>query len=248
MVRELGDFNIGNWSLTMDLLGTASKMGEADWLTQLNEFLNAISLSVKEALASSIAGFNLVQYGDSVTFSHNDADALVFLGISLQVKLFAEDILAQLALSCGGVYYLDDTTIHQVVDGMPNFKLHCLVGRGVARSHLALRRVRGPRFLIDEEIGDVQAIGSGWSRVLIGAETGGDLRCSEVRWWENVPDIANVTEDRIHDLQAEIKYEQDSLVEFEHLRFDIERKVSSLQKRLDHYKCFGEVLKKDPGN
>jgi hypothetical protein len=247
MIRRLGDFRIGDWVLTLDLLGTKYQMSEANWLSSLNDLLYAISLSVKEALSTSTEGLHLVHYGDSVSFTHADADVLVALGVSLQTELFHRDILAQLALAGGGAYYVDDTTTNRLVQDLPNIKLHCLVGPAVARSHLVMQGAKGPRFLVDEESGHLPAKGPTWSKVLFGPKTGGILQCSDIRWWEHIPDVPAMTAQRIAALQARIKSEQESLREFQHMKSDVEREINSLQKRLDHYIGFKELLEKDAG-
>lgn len=108
MVRDLGDFQIGKWVLTLDLLGTAVQMTESNWFKPLNELLHTISSSVNEAVASGTHDLRLIQYGDSVTFSHDDVEALISVGASVQGTLFRRDILAQFGLSGGGAYYLDE--------------------------------------------------------------------------------------------------------------------------------------------
>jgi hypothetical protein len=222
-------------------------MAEADWFTPLSEFLHAISSSVNEALASGTHDLRLIQYGDSVTFSHDDVEALISVGTSLQVTLFRRDILAQFGLSGGGAYYLDDTGIHRIVDGLRNIKLHCVVGRGLARSHLVLRGIKGPRFMIDDEMGHVPVKGRCWEKVVLGLKVDGAPPCSELRWWKDVPDILEVTVGRIRAIHSAIECEKAEMGEFPHMKSDIERKIASLSKRLEHYECFCEVLEKEPG-
>jgi hypothetical protein len=245
MARDFGEFRLGSWVLTLDLLGTAVQMSEDDWFTSLNALLHTVDVSVHEALASGSGDVHLIQYGDSFTFCHDKVEKLVCVGTEVQVKLFRQNILAQIGLSGGGAYYLDDTTIHRIVKGLSHVKLHCLVGKGVARSHMVLRGIKGPRFIIDEEIGHVPASGPCWEKLLLGPNLHGALHCSELRWWKNFPGILEMTEGRIKALQSKIKYEKAGIKEFAHIEPLVRREIDSLTKRLKHYECFHQVLVKD---
>jgi hypothetical protein len=245
MARDFGEFRLGSWVLTLDLLGTAVQMSEVDWFTSLNALLHTVDVSVHEALASGSDDVHLIQYGDSFTFCHDKAEKLICLGTEVQVKLFRQNILAQLGLSAGGAYYLNDTTMHRIVEGLSNIKLHCLVGPGVARSHMVLRGIRGPRFIIDEEIGHVPASGPCWEKLLLDPKLHGPLHCSELRWWKNFPGTLEMTEGRIKALQSKIESEKAGIKEFAYIESLVRREIDSLTKRLEHYECFHQVLEKD---
>lgn len=103
MARDLGEFRLGSWVLTLDLLGTAVLMSEVDWFTSLNTLLHTVDVSVHEALALGSDDVHLIQYGDSFTFCHDKVEKLICLGTEVQVKLFPQNILAQLGLSGGSL-------------------------------------------------------------------------------------------------------------------------------------------------
>lgn len=135
--------------------------------------------------------------------------------------------------------------MHRIVEGLSNIKLHCLVGPGVARSHMVLRGIRGPRFIIDEEIGHVPASGPCWEKLLLDPKLHGPLHCSELRWWKNFPGILEMTEGRIKALKSKIESEKAGIKEFAHIESLVQREIDSLTKRLEHYECFHQVLEKD---
>jgi hypothetical protein len=244
MPRKLSEFQLSSWVLTLDLLGVAPRMSGDDWLTALDQLLHAFYATVGEAVASGPADLNLFQYGDSITFCHDDVEKLICVGTKVQVALFRQHILARLGLSGGGAYYLDDLTIHHIAEGLPNAKFVCLVGQGVARSHEVFRGIKGPRFIIDEEIGHMPAGGPCWEKIklLFGPKPPESLRCSELRWWKNFPGIVEMTDDRIKELQSAIESEEATIKEFAHIEPLVRRKIDSLTKRLEHYKCFRKVL------
>ena len=245
MARDLSDFHVGTWVLTLDLLGTSVQMGLNNWVEALNRLLDAISISVREVLAADTYDLYLVQYGDSVTMCHNELQRIICLGTKVQVTLFRQNILAQLGLSGNGAYYFDDTTIHRIVEGMPNFKLHCIAGSGLARSHLVLRGIKGPRFIVDEEVRHVPANGPCWEKLVTSPNPHGLLKCSELRWWKDFPDILRITEDRIRTLQSELESEKAGIEADTQEEDVIQRVTHSISKQLEHYRSFHQVLARE---
>ena len=125
---------------------------------------------------------------------------------------------------------------------MPNFKLHCAVEPGLARSHLLLRGIKGPRFIIDEEWSHVPAKGRCWEKFIGGPRLDGPLKCSELRWWKDIPDIMNLTKGRISDLCRQINSEEAEREDYSHIDVLVQRTIDSLRIRLKHYEEFLRVL------
>ena len=246
MTRKLSEFKISDWVLTVDLLGTKQRMSEADWIDALKELLDTILVSVNQSMASKLTGKDLkvFQYGDAITFAHDDVEELICLGIRLQEELFGKDILAQFGLSGWGIYNLDDTTAHRLVKKKPEFKLQSIVGRGLARSHLLLHGIKGPRFIIDEE-SHIPAKGKCWEKFIDGCPLKRYLSRSELRWWKNIPNIKKVTSGRISNLEKEIGAEKANKTHKSYRDRDTKRRIESLKKRLEHYKVFLDVLNWD---
>ena len=167
VTSKLSDSKISSWILTIDILGTAQRMSELDWLKPLVEILNASLISVAEVMPPCKGNTpKIFQYGDSLSLCHDDPDVLVIIAIETMKKYVNTGILAQMGISGGGTYYIENSTLHLLVKGYKDIHLQLLVGQGMARSHLITKGLKGPCVVIDEELGYVSAKPGVWEKVI----------------------------------------------------------------------------------
>ena len=137
MPVKLSDCRVSRWILTIDLLGTKQRMADDRWPESLYELLTAISDSVSEA-TSADSFPRIFQYGDAISMCHDDLDVLVEIAVTTQNKFLEKRILARMGISGEDTYFIDRSTLHDLVDGDDRIKMQLLVGRGMARSHEAV--------------------------------------------------------------------------------------------------------------
>ena len=188
MTSKLSDSKISSWILTIDILGTAQRMSESDWLKPLVEILNASLISVAEVMPQHKGNTpKIFQYGDSLSLCHDDPDVLVIIAIETMKKYIKDGILAQMGLSGGDTYYIENSTLHLLMKGHKDIHLQSLVGPGMARSHLITKGLKGPCVVIDAELGYVPARLGVWEKVICcqPSENRSKIAISEVRWWKD---------------------------------------------------------------
>ncbi len=246
-MRDLDDLKIGTWILTADLLGTAVQMSEIVWIEALKNILDSIMESVYLVISNDAENIVFIQYGDTMTFCHNNPETLVMLGIALQKRLFHREIMGQLGLSGAGGYYIDDSTIHRMVQNNENIKLQCFVGSGLARSHIILKGVYGQRFFIDEEWGHIPANRALWSKYFGPTDDHSQhYRVSEVRWWSDIPNIKELVNNRLIKAESELCEANKEKVDFPHPEIEVDRNIDSLDKKKKHLDSFYRILTCDP--
>lgn len=244
MTSKLSDSKISSWILTSDILGTAQRMSESDWLESLLEILNASLISVEEAMTSCKGNTpTIFQYGDSLSICHNDPHFLVRVAIETMKRYIEAGILTQMGISGGNAYYLENSTLHLLMKGHKNIHLQSLVGQGMARSHLITRGLKGPRIVIDEELGYVPARPGVWEKVICQPENRSKIPISEVRWWKDTPEIEHQIQKLLDDAKKELNDEEKELAELRRESScgpyrQTERRIESLESRVDHLQTF----------
>ena len=118
VTSKLSDSKISSWILTIDILGNVQRMSESDWLESLSEILNASRIAVEEAMTSCKGNTpTICQYGGSLSICHDDPDFLVIIAIETMKKYIEVGILAQMGISRGDAYYLENSTLHLLMQG-----------------------------------------------------------------------------------------------------------------------------------
>jgi hypothetical protein len=133
---------------------------------------------------------------------------------------------------------------------MPShLQLQVLVGPAVARGHLALRGVRGPRFILDEETCRVHPANGRWRRYQgshqVSRNPAEGIVVSEVAWWQNMINIEDEVGRRRERVEGEIRRCQQEKLESA-VRPLWERDQASMEKRQVHLRAFEEMLEDDP--
>ena len=251
MPVKLSDCRVSRWILTIDLLGTKQRMADDRWLEPLYELLTAISDSVSEA-TSADSFPRIFQYGDAISMCHDDPDVLVEIAVTTQNKFLEKRILARMGISGEDTYFIDRSTLHDLVDGDDRIKMQLLVGRGMARSHLILEGVKGPRIVIDEED---RYVSSKHDVISLPTEDRGKIRVSEVRWWKDRPEVGPSIQQMIQSARTELDQLQKVVdeeqreaerrqQEFSPDRRDL-REIESLKARIKHLNVFLDLWNTD---
>ena len=254
MSVKLSDCRVSRWILTIDLLGTAQRMAEDKWLDSLGELLTAILTSVSEA-TSADSFPRIFQYGDTISMCHDDLDVLVEIAVATQNKFLEEGILAQMGISGENTYLINRSKLHDLVDGDGRIKMQLLVGPGMARSHLILRGVKGPRIVIDADR-SFPPKGDGWEKVVgLPTENRGKIPVSEVRWWKDRPEVGPSIQQMIQNAQTELDQLQKAVdreqreAERQQQGFSPDRRdlreIESLKERIKHLNVFLDHWKTD---
>lgn len=217
-----------------------------EWINATCDLLDVIDSSVYKSITDlqPTKSIKTYQYGDTINFFADDPHTLMRVGVILQKDLFAKNHMAQMALSCGGVYDLTGSEHLQRLGRLHNgLALQVLIGRAISRAHLILRRVKGPRIILDEKC-HVSDDPPHWERFrhpkVVLPDVG--FPRSEVAWWRAVIDIDDDVQQRIKDLAHEI-----GIREVANPRQDpIEiRRIGSLKKRKEQWEEFLNVLTHD---
>lgn len=244
-MTPLATYRIADYALVLDLLGTAQRMADhAEWLRALLELLDTIDASL-----SAAATTRFFQHGDTIVLVSDDPNVLATSGTTLLTTLFSKDILAQVGLAGGGCYY-DDQGFGKARRN-PKARLQSLVGQAIARAHLVLRNIKGPRFIIDEESTQLPAAGVG-TRYLrspqhrpANAPTGRAV--SELRWWTSLPNPLPTVRKRMTIIDRDISsLTADRNGDLRHMAVLIDRDIESLKKRREHWQTFDDILADDP--
>lgn len=235
MTSNLSDSKISSWILTIDILGTAQRMSDPDWLESLLEILNAVLISVTKVVPERKGNTpKIFQYGDSLSLCHDDPDFLVRIAIDTMKKYINADILAQMGISGGNTYYIENSTLHSHVKKCKDIHLQLLVGPGMARSHLITKGLKGPCIVIDDESGSVPARLGVWEKVICcqPPENKSKIAISEVWWWRDTPEIKHKIQKLLDDTKKELAERRESSCSL------IERRIVSLKSRVDHLQIF----------
>jgi len=248
------NYRVGEFTLVIDLLGTAVRMADsASWLESCLEILDVIEdvLNATTNMANPGQSRRVFQHGDTLVFPSDDIARLIPLGMELMTRFWDRDILAQASIAAGGAYFITDPggfgsqkRLH------PNASLQPLVGPAVARSHLALRGVKGPRFVLDEETVRVSPAPGVWRRYLGDARRRVDPGCgvqvSEVAWWQYLGDhVDHQLEERLRNLDRTM-CDAGQRAPGSPVKPLWERDIASMEKRLEHLQAFARILKDDP--
>jgi len=213
-------------------------MSEADWLEPLVEILDASRLLIEEAVTACKGNTpTIFQYGDSLSLCHDDPDFLVIIAIKTMKKYIKDGILAQMGLSGGDTYYIENSTLHLLMKGHKDIHLQSLVGPGMARSHLITKGLKGPCVVIDAELGYVPARLGVWEKVICQpSENRSKIAISEVRWWKDTPQIEHQIQKLLDDAKRELaELRRESSREPDR---QTERRIGSLESRVDHLQIF----------
>ena len=221
-------------------------MSESDWLKPLVEILKASLISVAEVVPPCKSNTpKIFQYGDSLSLCHDDPDVLVIIAIETMKKYINAGILAQMGISGGGTYYIENSTLNLLVKGYKDIHLQLLVGQGMARSHLITKGLKGPCVVIDEELGYVSAKPGVWEKVICcqPSENRSKIAISEVWWWRDNPGIKHQIQKLLDESKKELDYEEKELAELRRESSSgpyrqIERRIVSLESRVDHLQTF----------
>ena len=244
MTSKLSDSMISSWILTIDILGTAQRMSEPNWLDSLLEILNASLISVAEVVPPCKGNTpKIFQHGDSLSLCHDDPDVLVIIAIETMKKYINAGILAQMGISGGDTYYIENSTLHLLVKGYKDIHLQLLVGPGMARSYLITKGLKGPCVVIDEELGYVPARPGVWEKVICQPENRSKIPISEVRWWRNTPEIKHQIQKLLDNAKKELDDEEKELAELRRESSygpyrQTERRIESLESRVAHLQTF----------
>jgi transcriptional regulator with XRE-family HTH domain len=250
---QLSNYRVGEYALVMDLLGTAVRMSDpVKWFDALLEILNSVvdALNATTSITAPEASIRLYQHGDTIVVPSNEPGRLVQLGKLLVTSAWSRNVLTQAAVAGGGVFFITDPGGFGTRKPLqPNANLQMLVGPAVARGHLALSRVKGPRLLIDNETVHVppgpplcrRYAGEAIHRV----EPGAGLQVSEFAWWEDLLDVEEELAKRTRAVESEIS-EARLEMPGSAVKELWERDLKSLEKRLEHLQAFAGVLADDP--
>lgn len=245
MTAKLSDSKISSWILTIDILGTAQRMSESDWIEPLVEILDTSRLLVEEAVTSCKDNTpTIFQYGDSLSLCYDDPDVLVIIAIATMKKYINAGILVQMGISGGDTYYIENSTLHLRMKEDKNIHFQSLVGPGMARSHLITKGLKGPCVVIDAELGYVSARPEVWAKVICQpSENRSKIAISEVRWWRDTPKIKDKIQRLLDNAKKELDDEKKELAELRRESScephrQIERRIVSLQSRVDHLQIF----------
>ena len=190
----LEKYFVGEYALVLDILGSAERMAtDGDWLPPLKELLDILVEAVFATtdVANPRESAAMFQHGDTIVLPGNDVPGLVALGQVLLARCALRGVLVQAGLGGGGAYYIDSPSGFGTRRQLhPAARLQVLVGRAVARGHLLLRKVLGPRFLIDAERVSLPADPTRWERftgkaqhqALRSKRSGGGGTSSARRW------------------------------------------------------------------
>jgi len=251
----LAKYRVGECALVLDLLGTAVRM--TDPSTWLEPFLDVLNLAVDALNTTTNIGSpekstRVFQYGDTLVIPADDPAKLVPLGMIFLTLCWNRDVLIQAAIAGGGVYFVTDPGgFGSRKPLQPNAVLQLLVGPAVARGHQALRGLRGPRLLLDEDLIHLSPTSSVWRHYAGSAKHQAEpttgIKVSEVAWWNQLETTMLETEvdRRMRGVQSaleEAKQESKGSAVAPHW----ERDIASMEKRLEHLKTFAQVLADDP--
>lgn len=212
MTQKLSEFKLSEWALIVDLLGFAHTMTESvNWLNTIGDLLDTIDSSVYKSfdILNPQASIKVYQYGDTLNFFSDNPQELLLLAVILQQDLWGKNILAQMALACGGVYDLSDTDhLRRLKSLHPGLVIQALVGKAVAKGHLLLQGVKGPRIILDEECGAIPENRPAWHRLHSAASNLSDIdfHRSEVSWWHQIIDFDVDIETRMKEIESEIQH------------------------------------------
>lgn len=251
----LETYRIGEYALVLDILGSAERMATAgDWLTPLKELLDIVvdAVFATTDVAHPDESAAVFQHGDTIVLPGYDAGDLVALGQVLLARCAERGVLVQAGLGGGGAYYIHNPSGFGTRRPLhPEARLQVLVGRAVARGHLLLRKVVGPRFLIDAERVNLAADPRRWERFTGKAkhEAVDDeaLSFHEVWWWRSFTgdemerrvdaELTEVNRD-LADAQQEVANQKKQGLADPLLLRDIR----SMKSRLKHLQAFREML------
>jgi len=249
----LASYRVGECALVLDLLGTAVRMTDlGNWFEPLRESLDLVvdALDTTTNIAAPERSARVFQHGDTLVIPADDPAKLVPLGKLLLTTCWNRDVLAQAAIAAGGVYFITDPSgfgTRKLLQ--PNAVLQVLVGPAVARGHHALRGVRGPRLMLDEETVHVSPTSGVWRRYLGAAKhqvtPGAGIQVSEVAWWEDLLDLDEEVARRTKIVEARIS-DAEEQASGSPVKLLWERDTASLRKRLDHLAALAQVLADDP--
>lgn len=245
-MEMLSDFKLGNYTLVIDVLGVGHLMAESStWLSSLSSILNTINLSLDKMNGFKNEDFYVRQYGDTVNLVGDDPCVLLKLSISLQRSIFEQGILAQMSISGGGAYDLSSSSkVRELCDANKNLEVQCLGGISLARGHMVLARVKGPRIFIDDEsvcLPDSREIYQKVSESQSNVEKVSFPR-HEVNWWSDIENISDLIADHIKLAKDKKEYWLTPPPQRNYNFKNEERLALSYGKEVEHLEAFLEVV------
>lgn len=242
-MQKLDDFRVGNYALVIDMLGTAVRMADrGQWLASLEEMLVAVRDVFNDTtdIGQPERSQPVYQYGDTFVFPSDEPSRLVPLGSRLIARWWQSDVLVQAAIAGGGVYYVPELPS---LAGKPiphTFKPQLLVGPAVARGHLAMRGLKGPRFVVDAETSTPPP--SAWryysGKHAFANDPATHIVVKEVAWWDVlVNDLEAQVQERVAGVEQAITVATSEMKGSPVLPL-WQRDVDSLKRRREHLLAF----------
>jgi len=182
------------------------------WLNVLGEILDTVTDVVRETteLGSPERSMQGFQHGDTFVFPGDHPHELINLGCRLLTSWWERDILAQACLAAGGAYFIaQPSSMGRMKPMPPHLQFQVVVGPAVARAHLALRGVSGPRFLLDEETCRVSPMDGHWRRYQgshrVSRDPAQGIVVTEVAWWQHILNVEEEAQKRREHIDSEIR-------------------------------------------
>lgn len=255
--EKLSEYKLSEWVLIVDILGFTQTMAEDSVESQaILDLFNTIAESIFQSahLAIPSESIKAYQYGDTINFLSDKPYELLLLAVRLQQILWGKDILAQMALSCGGAYDLSKIpSIQKIVIAHSKIAIQFLVGKAFAKAHSLLKGVKGPRIIFDEECNFPHPnLKSSYvlSHQISNLQDINRPR-SEVSWWkDDLSDLVEIVKSKISEIEDEIKKNLLNKINGSNSKesvFPINRKIESMEGRKKHLEEFYNVLERENG-